>query len=91
MNYFKSFYAPGLAYSPNWYGTMDRAPNAIVLLYNDNQGMCIGYMESELPSDVIPMTEAAALAEVAAVEDAEGIWKGDKLAYRWDEPPEGVG
>jgi hypothetical protein len=90
MNYFKSYYETGLAYSPNWYGTLSYAPQATVLLYDDNQGFCIGFMEVELPPGVIPMTEAEALAEVAQAEDIDGVWFGEKLAHRWDEPPEEV-
>jgi hypothetical protein len=83
-NYFKSTYEP-CSYSPNWYGTLDYAPNAIVLLYDDNQGFCIGYMESELPEGVIPMTEVEVLAKTANTVDAEGVYFGDKLGHRWDE------
>jgi len=30
MNYFKSLYTPGLAYSSNWYGILNYAPSATV-------------------------------------------------------------
>ncbi len=84
MNYFKSFYDQDIAYSPNWYGTMDYAPPATVLLYDDNQGYCIGYMEGELPEGVQALTESEALAIVASTVDVEGVWFGEKLAHRWD-------
>ena len=83
MNYFKSFYDKGIAYSPNWYGTLNYAPAATVLLYDDNQGYCIGYMESALPDGVQALTESEALAIVASAVDVEGVWFGEKLAGRW--------
>ena len=84
MNYFKSFYDLGIAYSPNWYGTLDYAPPATVLLYDDNQGYCIGYMESGLPVGVQGIAEQEALEAVASAEYIDGIWFGEKLAHRWD-------
>jgi len=83
MNYFKSFYDKGIAYSPNWYGTLDYAPLAEVLLYDDNQGYCIGRMDSALPDGVISITEQEALAEIAAAQDVDGVWFGSKLDGRW--------
>lgn len=85
MNYFKSYYDKTLSYSPDWYGTLSYAPPATVLLYNDNEGFCIGYMESELPEGVQAMTDQEALAEVAQAEDIDGVFFGDKLATRWEE------
>lgn len=85
MNFFKSTYESGIAYSPNWYGTLDYAPLATVLLYDDNQGFCIGYMESELPEGVQAITEQEALAIVAGAEDIDGVYFGEKLARRWEE------
>ena len=61
MNWFKSYY-DRVAYSPGWYGTMRYAPAATILLYNDIELYCIGYMESELPSGIIPLTEEEATA-----------------------------
>ena len=84
MNYFKSYYDKTLSYSPDWYGTLSYAPPATVLLYDDNQGYCIGYMASELPDGVQALTESEALAIVAGAEDIEGVWFGEKLARRWD-------
>ena len=84
MNYFKSYYDKTLSYSPDWYGTLSYAPPATVLLYDDNQGYCIGYMASELPDGVQALTESGALAIVAGAEDIEGVWFGEKLARRWD-------
>ena len=84
MNYFKGFYDLGIVYSRNYYATLDYAPSATVILYNDNEGYCIGYMESALPDGVTAMTEADALAEVVQVQDIDGVWFGDKLTHRWD-------
>jgi hypothetical protein len=83
MNYFKSYYQ-SCSYSPNWYGTLDYAPSATILLYNDNECYCIGYMESELPNEVIPLTEEEALAEISQSQDIDGVYFGDKLLHRWD-------
>ena len=88
-NYFKSYYPPGLGYSPTWYGTMDWAPKATVLLYDDEQGQCIGFMDSALPPEVTPMTEQEAGKEVADCDGKkEKVWKGDKLKRKWDEVEE---
>jgi hypothetical protein len=84
MNYFESFYQPGIAYSPNYYATLSYAPPATVLLYNDNAGYCVGYMESALPEGVQTLTEEQAQVIVASAEDIEGVWFGEKLAHRWD-------
>ena len=84
MNYFKSHYQLGIFYSPNWYGILDYAPNAIILLYDDNQGYCIGYMENELPLNVIPMSETEAQNELDNAQDIEGVFFGDKLLHRWE-------
>ena len=48
-NWFKSAYEPGIVYSQGWYGTLDYAPPATVVLYDDSAGFCIGYMEGSLP------------------------------------------
>ena len=85
MNYFKSTYDQGIAYSPNWYGTLNYAPPATVLLYDDNQGYCIGYMASELPDGAQALMESEALAIVDGAEDVEGVFFGEKLANRWNE------
>jgi len=84
VNYFKGFYELGIAYSPNYYGTMPYAPAAEVLLYDDNNGYCIGRMDSALPDGVISMTEQEALAEIAQAQDIGGVWFGEKLAHRWE-------
>lgn len=84
MNYFKSFYDVGLSYSPNWYGTLDYAPLATVLLYDDNQGYCIGYMESALPQGVVSLTEEEANTEIINAQDIDGVFFGEKLTLRWD-------
>lgn len=84
MNYFKSNYEKGLAYSENWYGTLDYAPPATVLLYNDNDGYCIGKMESALPNGITAMTETEALAEISNAVEVDGVYFGDKLLHRWE-------
>jgi len=85
INYFKGFYDKGIAYSPNWYGTMNYAPAATVLLYNDNTGYCIGYMASELPQGVFFMSEIDAQIEINNADiDDSNVFKGDKLLHRWD-------
>lgn len=84
MNYFKSYYTP-CGYSPNWYGTLSYAPSATVILYNDNECYCIGYMKDNLPNGVIPITEKEALEYLNNSEDISGVWFGDKLLHRWDE------
>lgn len=82
-NYFKSFYETGIAYSPNWYGTLDYSPPATVLMYDDANGFCIGYMYSDLPQGVEALSEAEAL-EIVTNTDGELVYKGDKLLHRWD-------
>lgn len=90
MNYFKSYYTPGIAYSPNYYGTLSWAPAATVILYDDNEGYCIGYMESDLPPGVEAITEEEANIELQNAVDTDGVFFGEKLLHRWDNPPEGV-
>lgn len=89
MNYFKSYYDKTIAYSPNWYGTLDFAPPATVILYNDNEGFCIGKMESDLPEGVLAISETEALSEVANAEDIDGVYFGDKLMHRWEVTEDG--
>lgn len=60
MNYFKSYYNR-CAYSKDWYGSYHNAPPATILLYNDIDLYCIGYMEDSLPEGVIPLSENDAL------------------------------
>lgn len=84
VNYFKSIYSP-CAYSPDWYGTLSYAPSATVLMYDDENLFCVGYMESELPEGVETITEQEALNYVNnADENNPNIFKGDKLIHRWD-------
>ncbi len=87
MNYFKSNYNQVTAYGRNWYGTMDYAPNATVLLYDDNINECIGYMVAELPVNamITDLTEGQANNIIDNYEDADGVWFGDKLEHRWDD------
>lgn len=85
MNYFKSTYTPGIKYAPNWYGQLDIAPTATVIYYDDVNGLCIGFMESDLPAGVVAITEDVA-TESRPV--GEGQWFGDALIHRWDAPPQ---
>ena len=85
MNYFKSYYSP-CAYSPNWYATLDYAPMATVLLYDDENGFCIGHMEAN-DAAVEYITEEEAMSIIDST-DGEQVWKGDKLVHRWDIPIE---
>jgi hypothetical protein len=41
VQYFKSTFTPGLRYSEGWYGTFGYAPDAEVLLFDDDLGICI--------------------------------------------------
>ena len=84
MNWFKSYYNPCM-YSQNWYGTLDYAPKATVIMYDDNKFECVGYMESDLPDGVVSITEAEA-NEIISKKDynSENVWYGDKLLHRWD-------
>ena len=90
MNWFKSNYDTSIEkYSEGWYGTMDYAPLATILLYNDALGYCVGYMEAFDNPDVNYITEAEAQALIASVDvDNPAIWAGDRLLHRWDEVKE---
>jgi hypothetical protein len=81
MNYFKSTYQP-CSYSPNWYGTLDYAPNATVLMYDDENLFCIGTMD-EIIDGVEYITEEQAI-NIINDSDGELVYKGDKLLHRWD-------
>lgn len=81
MNYFKSTYSP-CAYSPNWYGTLDYAPPANVLMYNDEDCFCIGTMDEVIEGvQYIPEEEALTIVDSS---EGELVYKGDKLLHRWD-------
>ena len=91
-NYFKCSYPPGIAYSPTWYGTLNWVPPATVLLYNDEEGWCIGYMDSPLPLTtvggermvVITEQEARAILQKAQVEERlpDTVKEDDILEHR---------
>lgn len=82
MYYFKSYYEP-CAYSPNWYGSFSYAPKATVLLYDDENCYCVGYMD-EIIEGVEYISEAEAL-ELIEVTEGELVYKGEVLLHRWDE------
>ena len=90
VNWFKSKYENVNGYSPNWYGIMDYAPNSTILLYDDNKCECIGYMESELPTDdhLTALTEQEAKSIIDNYEDADGVYFGEKLENKWKLPEE---
>jgi hypothetical protein len=89
MYYFKSTYEP-CAYSPNWYGSLSYAPNATVLMYNDEEGYCIGYMEVN-NANVEYITEVEATEIIAEYLNTENpnIWLGDRLLHRWEVTEDG--
>lgn len=91
--YFKAQYPKGVAYSPNWYGTYDVAPKAEIILYDDNNGFCIGSVESSedaailssYSSVVFYANESAAMSDFFAKQtNSENVYWGDKLLHRWD-------
>ena len=91
--YFKSKYEGVKGYPRGWYGTFDKCPPATILLYNDDKGFCIGYVENEEDyneiiknKDVIPYNpKEDALAEIAlySIEHPK-IFHGTKIQDRWD-------
>lgn len=82
--YFKSNYTPGIKYSPGWYGTLNYAPLATILLYNDEDGYCIGTI-NETIAGIEYITEEAALTIINAVDLTDPlIFTGDKLLHKWD-------
>lgn len=85
INYFLSYYEPVRKYSRNWYGILEYAPDATILLYDDSVGVAIGHMESDIPvyDWLIPLEEADALDIVDTYPDGDGIYKGEKLEKRW--------
>ena len=84
MNYFKSYYQP-CSYSPNWYGLLNYAPPATVLLYNDELCFCIGVMGENI-FGIQHITEASAMSQIANADEVNlDVWKGDRLLHRWDE------
>lgn len=84
MYYFKMYYQP-CSYSKDWYGLLNYAPPATVLMYNDEDCFCIGYMEENIHG-VQHITEASAMSQIANADDTNpDVWKGDRLIHRWDE------
>jgi hypothetical protein len=82
MFYFISYYEPGLKYGKTWYGTLDYAPLATVLLYNDAEGYCIGMIDQKIKGiDYITEEEAMEFVNSADLDNPD-IWAGDKLANR---------
>jgi hypothetical protein len=84
-NYFSTHYDRVDSYSPGWYGTRDKAPKAIILLYDDHECFCVGYMEQELPKDLTPLTEQQALDIVSKYQNKEKVFSSEKLLNRWKE------
>ena len=83
MYYFKSYYSP-CSYSPNWYGTLDYAPPATVLMYNDAEGFCIGTMDEQIDGvTYISEPEAMVIVNTADINNPN-VFVGNKLLHRWD-------
>jgi len=83
MYYFKSYYQPCF-YGPNWYGALDYAPFATVLMYNDAEYFCVGKMDEKI-DEVVYISESEALAIINEADTSNpNIWAGDKLLHRWD-------
>jgi len=80
MYYFKSNYEL-CNYSPDWYGTLDYAPPATVLIYDDDHCFCIGYMEVN-DANVEYITEEEAL-NIINNSEGELVYKNEKLESRW--------
>lgn len=73
-------------YPPGWHGVLARCPkNVTVLLFNDVAGYLIARVDDTfVPPEVTVLTEADALARVAAVLPAKGIYVGTKIIQeRW--------
>lgn len=92
MYYFKSQYEP-CVYSPNWFGSFDVAPQATVILYDDNQNICIGYVDNQesaailqtCPTISLYMTQEQLNVDMAELQtDDTHVWFGERLTHRWD-------
>jgi len=85
-NYFMAYYNVDCIYSPNWYGQLNYSPMATVLMYVDDAfyAYCIGYMEAN-DANVNYISEKEAM-DIIDNEDGrlDHIWKGERLAHRWD-------
>ena len=90
--YFKSYYSPACVYSKNWYGTFDYAPTGTILYYDDNNCICIGYVNNltdynailQYPSILGYNNEEEALTEISNLStDIDGVYFGEKLTNRW--------
>ena len=83
MYYFKSYYIP-CSYISNWYGEFDYAPPATVLMYNDEEGFCIGTMDEKIDG-VTYISESEALITVNKAKiNNPNVFVGYKLHERWD-------
>lgn len=91
-HYVKCFYGQNVVYSKGWYCTLDYAPPLEVVFYDDNEGYCIGYTESELDYNalisnepIFPISEMDTYMIILNSDiDTNGVYFGDKLLHRWD-------
>jgi hypothetical protein len=86
MNYYFKSNLFTTEYNKGFYG-LNRVPPATVVLYDDNQGFCIGYFVDVCP--IIPEisfydNEQNALDDIAFYSvDDDNVWFGDRLDRRW--------
>lgn len=85
--YFKSNLLSTTEYAKDWYG-INYTPPATVVLYDDNQGFCIGYFEDVcpiMPEVTFYSNEQKALDDitVCSIKD-DNVWFGDRLVNRWN-------
>lgn len=82
--YFKSYYSL-CQYSQGWYGTLEYAPFADVIFYNDIECFCIGIIDVIIDG-IEYITEEEAIDIINSYDNnLNGIWYGEKLANRWNE------
>jgi hypothetical protein len=81
MKYFKNFYEKNISYPKCWYGVLEFAPPAEMLLYDDANGLCVGVLPdvirrktivSEPEMDKVLYTGREIEGEPITIEDIEG-------------------
>jgi hypothetical protein len=93
-NYFEFKWEKGYAYAPGWHG-LTVVPGAVVLMYDDDKQVGVGFTLSTLPSGVKSLTEEKAVAKIPpndkielAHDTFEGVWTIDgpnRIADKWAE------
>lgn len=89
MKYFKFTIPEGLAYSPNWCGTMSNVPkNLNVMLYNekDHYGVA-STTDDDLPAEVEEIAEEQAfkiMSNMEARKDQSKLFYGKTLYKKWE-------